>query len=89
MRSVGVVVSLFWIAFVVFGSWYGITIGDHSMKWLVRMVSLPAENVPKTTSISGFGLYWQLVDPVPLFALILIPLIVGWSVTALLSRRDG
>ena len=89
MQSLGVVLSLFWIALVVFGSWYGITIGSGKLDWLVRMVSLPPEEVPKTTSIDGFGLYWQLVDPVPLFLMILVPLIVAWTLAALGRRLAG
>lgn len=89
MRSLGAVLSLFWIAFVVFGSWYGITIGSSKIDWLVRIVSLPPEKVPKTTSIDGFGLYWQLVDPVPLFLMILVPLIVAWTLVALARRLAG
>lgn len=89
MRSLGVVLSVFWIAFVGFGSWYGITIGSRKLDWLVNIVSLPPEEVPKTTSIDGFGLYWQLVDPAPLFMIILVPLIVGWSLAALGRRLAG
>jgi hypothetical protein len=89
MRSLGAVLSLFWIALVVFSSWYGITIGSRKLDWLVRIVSLPPEEVPKTTSIDGFGLYWQLVDPVPLFLMILVPLIVAWTLVALGRRLAG
>jgi hypothetical protein len=89
MRSLGVVLSVFWIAFVGFGSWYGITIGSRKLDWLVGIVSLPPEKVPTTTSIDGFGLYWQLVDPAPLFMMILIPLIAGWALAALGRRLAG
>ena len=63
--------------------------GTHSLDWLARIVSLPPEGVPKTTSITGFGLYWQLVDPVPLFLMILVPLIVGWTLAAIGRRLAG
>ena len=89
MRSLGVVLSIFWIAFVFFGSWYGITIGSRKLDWLVRMVSLPPEEVPKTSPIDGFGLFWQLIDPAPLFTLILVPLIVGWALAAVGRRLAG
>jgi hypothetical protein len=89
MRPLGVVLSLFWIAFVGFGSWYGITIGSPKLDWLVRIVSVPPDKVPKTGSIEGFGLYWQLVDPVPLFLMMLVPLIVGWTVAAVGRRLAG
>ena len=89
MRSLGVVLSAFWIAFVGFGSWYGITIGSTSLNWLVRIVSVPLDKVPRTTSIDGFGLYWQLVDPVPLLLMMLVPLIVGWTLAALGRRLAG
>jgi hypothetical protein len=89
MRSLGVVLSLFWVAFVFFGSWYAITVGIHSLDWLARIVSLPPEEVPKTTSITGFGLYWQLVDPVPLILMIVVPLIVGWTLAAVGRRLAG
>lgn len=89
MRSLGVVLSLFWIAIVVFGSWFAITIGSEHLDWLVRLVSLPAEKVTKTVSISGFGLFWQVVDPVPLFLMILVPLIVAWGLVAIGRRLAG
>lgn len=85
MRPLGVVLSLFWVAFVGFGSWYGLILGSPYLDWLVRLVSVPIDKLPNTAPISGFGLYWQLVDPVPLALLMLIPLIVAWVLAGLVT----
>lgn len=85
MRPLGVVLSIFWIAFVGFGSWYGLILGSPHLDWLVRLVSVPIDKLPNTAPISGFGLYWQLVDPVPLSLLMLVPVIVAWALVGLVS----
>lgn len=87
MRSVGAVISMFWIGFVLFGTWVEVTQGPTTnLNWLMRYVAVPREKVPNTVAPEGFGLYYHLVDPVPLFIVMLAPIILGWLLVSTWRR---
>ncbi len=86
MRSVGAVLALFWAGFVLIGTWFEMTEGPGALSWLMRIVAVPRDRVPTTVAPDGFGLYYHLIDPVPLFAVIVVPIIVCWIGVALWRR---
>ena len=95
MRSVGAVLSIIWFVGIGAATWLLVTEDPTSPSWLVRFVVINPRQDPNIVGLDGFGLVFQLVDPVRLFILMLGPVIVVWlclTIWRWLSgggRRDG
>ena len=77
MRSIGAVLSSLWIIGIGIATWLLVTEDPTSPSWLVRFVVIRPRQDPNLVGLDGFGLVFQLVDPVRLFVVMLGPVIVG------------
>ncbi len=95
MRSVGAVLSILWIVGIGMATWLLVTEDPTSPSWLVRFVVVRPQQDPNIVGVDGFGLVFQLVDPVRLFIVMLGPVIAGvigfalWRRLFSAGRRDG
>jgi hypothetical protein len=89
MRSVGAVLSIIWIVGVGMATWLLVTEDPTSPSWLVRFVVVRPQQDPNVVGVDGFGLVFQLVDPVRLFIVMLGPVIAGVIGLALWRRLFG
>ncbi|MDP1752222.1 MAG: hypothetical protein Q8L22_22455 [Reyranella sp.] len=78
MRSVGAVLSILWIVGIGAATWLLVTEDPTSPSWLVRFVVIRPRQDPNIVGLDGFGLVFQLVDPVRLFIVMLGPVVVVW-----------
>lgn len=89
MRSVGAVLSILWIIGIGMATWLMVTEDPASSSWLVRFVVINPRQDPNSVGMDGFGLVFQLVDPVRLFTLMLGPVIAGVIGLAVWRRLFG
>ncbi len=89
MRSVGAVLSILWIVGIGMATWLLVTEDPTSPSWLVRFVVVRPQQDPNIVGVDGFGLVFQLVDPVRLFIVMLGPVIAGVIGVALWRRLFG
>ncbi len=89
MRSVGAVLSILWIVGIGMATWLLVTEDPTSPSWLVRFVVVRSQQDPNIVGVDGFGLVFQLVDPVRLFIVMLGPVIAGAICLALWRRLFG
>jgi hypothetical protein len=89
MRSVGAVLSILWFIGIGVATWLMVTEDPMSSSWLVRFVVIHPRQDPNIVGVDGFGLIFQLVDPVRLFIVMLGPVIVGAIGLALWRRLFG
>ncbi len=78
MRSVGAVLSILWIVGIGILTWLLVTEDPASQSWLVRFVVVAPRQDPNLVGLGGFGLVYQLVEPVRLFIVMLGPIVVIW-----------
>ena len=88
MRSVGVVLSAFWIAGVAFATWLEVTENPGNLGWLVQLVARHRPD-PNFMGLDAFGFFFRIVDPLRLFMLMLLPVIAGWMLVALSDHLFG
>ncbi|MDI1283019.1 MAG: hypothetical protein PSV46_01370 [Reyranella sp.] len=67
-----------WIIGIGAATWLLVTEEPTSSSWLVRFVVLRPQQDPNIVGLDGFGLVFQLVDPVRLFTVMLGPVIFVW-----------
>lgn len=89
MRSVGAVLSILWIMGIGMATWLLVTEDPAGPSWLVRFVVIRPQQDPNIVGLDGFGLVFQLVDPVRLFIVMLGPVIAGAIGLALWRRLFG
>ena len=89
MRSVGAVLSILWFIGIGMATWLMVTEDPTSSSWLVRFVVIHPRQDPNIVGVDGFGLVFQLVDPVRLLIVMLGPVIVGAIGLALWRRLFG
>jgi hypothetical protein len=89
MRSVGAVLSILWIVGIGMATWLLVTEDPTGQSWLVRFVVIRPQQDPNIVGLDGFGLVFQLVDPVRLFIVMLGPVIAGAIGLALWRRLFG
>lgn len=89
MRSVGAVLSILWIIGIGMITWLMVTEDSTSSSWLVRFVVIHPRQDPNIVGADGFGLVFQLVDPVRLFIVMLGPVVAGAIGLALWRRLFG
>ena len=86
MRSVEAVLSILWIVGISILIWLLVTEDPSSQSWLVRFVVIKPPQDPHMVGLEGFGLAFQLVDPVRLLIVLLGPVIVVWLGSSLWKR---
>lgn len=89
MKSIGAVLSIFWILGVGFAAWLEVTEDPLNLGWLVHFVAVRPRQDPNIVGLEGFGLFFQVVDPARLFIVMLVPVIVGWLLVSLSNRLFG
>ena len=88
MRSVGAVLSAFWIVGVAFATWLEVTENPLSMGWLVQFVARHRPD-PNFMGLDALGFFFRIVDPMRLLLLMVLPVIAGWLLVSLSNHLFG
>ena len=88
MKSIGAVLSIFWIVGIAFATWLEVTENPWNLGLLVQFVARHRPD-PNFMGLDAVGFFSRIVDPMRLLILMVLPVIAGWLLVSVSNHLFG